>query len=131
MVVTMDSPLNPLPNDTFIRRLRAERERRNVGQAELSRRMSALLGQQIGAPVLNRIEQGLRAVRLDEAVAAATALDMPIGVLLGPVTPHLSHTERVEQLTEELRSAQAQLEHYRYEVSRLAELLSAVIDEET
>src|ERR1041385_8510014 len=58
--------MNPLPGGLFARRLRQERERLGISQAELARRMAALLGTNVDSTAITRIEQQTRAVRLDE-----------------------------------------------------------------
>lgn len=71
-----------LPTDIFVRRLRAERDSCGITQSELARRVSGILGVKLDATVITRIEQRTRAVRLDEAVALARALDLTLATML-------------------------------------------------
>lgn len=85
----MSSPaLSPLPSDIFAKRLRAERTRQGLSQAELARRVARLLDQHVETTMITRIEQQTRAVRLDEFVALATALNVEASALImqAPVT---------------------------------------------
>ncbi|MFP3397351.1 helix-turn-helix domain-containing protein [Brevibacterium sp. H602] len=70
------------PTDTFARRLREERARADVSQTALAKRISEILGYSVDGTAVTRIERSQRAVRLDEAVAAAEALDVPLMTLL-------------------------------------------------
>jgi transcriptional regulator with XRE-family HTH domain len=65
-----------------MKRLRQERDRLSISQAELARRIAEVLGQNVDPSAVTRIEQQTRAVRLDEAVAAAEALEVPITLLV-------------------------------------------------
>lgn len=67
-------------------RVRAERQRLAMSQAELARRMSATLGVRIDGSAVSRIENPSsgRMIKLDEAAAAADALSLPLGELIRP-----------------------------------------------
>jgi len=67
---------------TFERRLRQERERRGLSQADVARRVTELLGVTFYASALTKIESHERSVKIEEAVAFAEALDIPLSVLL-------------------------------------------------
>lgn len=69
-------------SSTFIRRMREERERARISQTELAARMTRILGSNIDPTTVTRMEKGERTVRLDDAVAAADALGLPLGELL-------------------------------------------------
>ena len=106
--------MKPLPGDLFARRLRQERERLGISQAELARRMAQLLGQNVESTAITRIEQQTRAVRLDEAVSAANALGVPLLVLLSD-----ENEAEIQNLLAELALAEQKWETQRHEVDRL------------
>lgn len=70
--------MHPFPSDVFARRLRVERRRAGLDREMLSRRVTVLLGGPIDPTLVQRFEERTRAPRLDEAVAAAKALDVPL-----------------------------------------------------
>ncbi|MFJ5724717.1 helix-turn-helix domain-containing protein [Streptomyces sp. NPDC093149] len=110
--------MNPLPGDLFARRLRQERERLGISQAELARRMAALLGTNVDSTAITRIEQQTRAVRLDEAVAAARALDVPL-ILLISEDPAAECVAQLQQYRAELVLARCEWEKNGLEIQRL------------
>ncbi|MFG1858917.1 helix-turn-helix domain-containing protein [Actinomadura geliboluensis] len=97
----------PLPSDTFARRVRADRERLGLSQAEVARRMAETLGTNVDATAVTRIELQTRVVRLDDAVAMAQALDIPLASLLTDDVAHENARLIREQLDE---LAEARLE---------------------
>ncbi|MFK0244589.1 helix-turn-helix domain-containing protein [Amycolatopsis azurea] len=110
--------MNPLPGDLFARNLRRERERLGITQAELARRSSKILGANLDPTAVTRIEQGTRAVRLDEAVALAQVLGVPLPLLYSEAP--VSETEAVlARCRVELAAAQSRWEQSRLEVQRL------------
>ena len=110
--------MNPLPGDLFARRLRQERVRLGLSQAELARRMARLLGENVESTRITRIEQQTRAVRLDEAVAAAESLGVPLIALLSDDAARENEAEIQEHLAE-LASAEQKWEQQRQEVDRI------------
>lgn len=70
--------MHPFPSDVFARRLRVERRRAGLDRETLSRRVTVLLGGPIDPTLVQRFEERTRAPRLDEAVAAAKALDVAL-----------------------------------------------------
>ncbi|MFD2024184.1 MULTISPECIES: helix-turn-helix domain-containing protein [Promicromonospora] len=119
--------MNPLPGDLFARRLRQERARLGISQAELARRMARLLGENVESTRITRIEQMTRAVRLDEAVAAADSLGVPLIVLVSDDAARENEAEIQERLAE-LAAAEQLWEKQRHEVARITreiQLLSA------
>ncbi|WP_181273686.1 helix-turn-helix domain-containing protein [Brevibacterium oceani] len=114
--------MNPLPSDVFARRLRQERERLSISQAELARRMASLLGQNVESTAITRIEQQTRAVRLDEAVTAAMALGVPLIALLSRDAAR-DNEETIQTTLAELALAKQQWEDQRTEVERLTRLV--------
>lgn len=117
--------MNPLPGDLFARRLRIERECLNISQAELARRVAEILGTNVDPSAITRIEQQTRAVRLDEAVAAAQALDMPLALLLSE-DPDAENEARLQQYRAELALAQHEWEKNRLEVQRLSQAIQVL-----
>ncbi|MBD0673904.1 transcriptional regulator [Streptomyces sp. CBMA156] len=110
--------MNPLPGDLFARRLRQERERLGISQAELARRMSVLLGTNLDATAITRIEQQTRAVRLDEAVTAAKALGIPLITLISDSYARENEAEIQNQLAE-LALAEQEWERLRQKIHRI------------
>ena len=117
--------MNPLPGDRFARRLRQERERLNISQAELARRIAEILGTNVDPSAVTRIEQQTRAVRLDEAVAAAEALDVPLMLLISE-DPTIENEARLRQYLAELTLAQRSWEKDRIEVQRLTRAIQVL-----
>ncbi|MBT8163357.1 helix-turn-helix domain-containing protein [Arthrobacter sp. GN70] len=115
----------PLPSDIFARRLRTERERRKISQAELARRMAQVLDSNVDPSAVTRIEQQTRAVRLDEAVAVAAVLDVPIAALLAD--PDADRNEALkQQYLAELAAAYRRWEETRQEIGRLTGLIQSL-----
>ncbi|MEV7867522.1 helix-turn-helix transcriptional regulator [Streptomyces sp. NPDC088124] len=110
--------MNPLPRDLFARRLRQERERLGISQAELARRMAALLGTNVDSTAITRIEQQTRAVRLDEAVTAAEALGVPLITLVSDDYARESEAEIQNQLAE-LALAEQEWERLHQKIHRI------------
>lgn len=117
--------MNPLPSDTFARRLREERERLGISQARLSRRMAEILGTKVDPSAVSRIEQQLRAVRLDQAVAAAKALGVPLAVLVSE-DPVAETEAQMQQYLADLALAQREWEKNRLEVLRISTAIQAL-----
>ncbi|QWF85655.1 helix-turn-helix transcriptional regulator [Amycolatopsis sp. CA-230715] len=118
-------PLDPLPTDVFARRLRQERERRNISQAELARRVSAVLGMNVDPSTITRIEQARRAARVDEVVAAAKVLDVPVAVLLSD-DPVGENEAWLRRAFAELAREQQRLDQTRLNIRRLSREIQAV-----
>ncbi|MDX2545846.1 helix-turn-helix domain-containing protein [Streptomyces sp. WI04-05B] len=114
--------MNPLPGDLFARRLRQERERLGISQAELARRMAALLGSNVDTTAITRIEQQTRAVRLDEAVTAAEALGVPLITLVSDNYAWKNEAEIQNQLAE-LALAEQEWERLRQKVHRITQTI--------
>ncbi|MEW1548331.1 helix-turn-helix domain-containing protein [Streptomyces tsukubensis] len=114
--------MNPLPGDLFARRLRQERERLGISQAELARRMAALLGTNLDSTAITRIEQQTRAVRLDEAVTAAKALGVPLVTLVSDSYARENEAEIQNQLAE-LALAEQEWERQRQKIHRITQTI--------
>jgi len=117
--------MSALPGDLFARRLRQERERLGVSQAELARRMTTRLGNNVESTAITRIEQQTRAVRLDEAVIAADSLGIPLLALLTEDFARANEEEIQTQLAE-LALAEQAWEKQRQEVSRITRVIQTL-----
>lgn len=117
--------MNTLPSDIFARRLRAERERQSLSQVELARRMATILGANVDPTAITRIEQQTRAVRLDEAVAMATILEVPLTSLV--VDNNAEQTEALlQRYLADLAAAHHQWEQTRQEIGRLTGIIQSL-----
>lgn len=114
--------MNPLPGDLFSRRLRHERERAGISQAELARRIAEILESNIDPSAVTRIEQQVRAVRLDEAVAAAKALSIPLVALLAD-DAEVANEEAIQAHLTELAVQHRQWEKTRQEINRITRII--------
>ncbi|MEU7317904.1 helix-turn-helix transcriptional regulator [Streptomyces sp. NPDC007083] len=117
--------MNPLPVDLFARRLRQEREHQGISQAELARRIADILGTNVDPSAVTRIEQQMRAVRLDEAVAAAQALGVPLVFLLND-DPTAEEEAELQRYLAEYALAQRQWEKSRREMLRLTRIIQTI-----
>lgn len=117
--------MNALPGDLFARRLRQERERLGISQAELARRIAEILGTNVDPSAVTRIEQQIRAVRLDEAVAASKALDVPLAILVAE-DPEAESEAQLQRYLADLAAAQREWEKNRLEVLRLSKAIQVL-----
>lgn len=120
--------MSSLPSDVFAKRLRQERERRRMSQAQLADGIADLLGTNIDPTAVTRIEKQERAVRLDEAVAAAEALGLPLSALLGDDLVH-ANEYRIQVALLELGTAQRRWEEQRQETLRLMRIIETLTGE--
>lgn len=121
--------MDPLPGDVFARLLRRERERVRMSQAELARRIAQHLGVALDPTAITRIEQQTRAVRLDEAVAAAEVLQVPLIVLLSAEALQVNEAE-IERHLMELAVAEREWEQARQKVARITRVVQQLSAEE-
>ena len=117
--------MNTLPSDIFARRLRAERERQGMSQVELARRIGSILGGNVDPTAITRIEQQTRAVRLDEAVAMATILEVPLSSLIVDNDPEQSEAV-LQRYLADLAAAHHQWEQTRQEIGRLTGIIQSL-----
>lgn len=116
----------------FARRLREERTKRRITQAELAERMTPLLGAQIYDSTISLLEKpgSARSIKLEEAVAAARALDVPLATLISnPEDPDLRlsrlyadlerHRARAVKAEMQLRDAQGSVERIQQEIREI------------
>lgn len=71
-----------IATETFARRLIEERQRAGLSQAVLAARLTAMIGRSIDPSAVARAEKHERAIRLDEAVAIADVLQVPLASML-------------------------------------------------
>lgn len=97
----------------FAQRVREVREKVGMSQVVLALKLTTRLGTKVDDSAITRLEKGSRGIRLGEAVAIASALDMTVDEMLRPalpITEQIQNAERHAQLTE-WRAAEAQGEH--------------------
>lgn len=90
------------PGARFARRLREERERAGISQADLAGRLSGALDDVIYHSAVARIESGKRSVKIDEAVAIADVLKVSLAALL---EDRDTVDDRIDELRDELIQA--------------------------
>lgn len=89
--------MRQLPSDVFGQRLREVRRRAGLSQGELSRKITLFLGGPIEPTLVQRFEEGTRAPRLDEVVAAADALGVSLLELIETgVRPRIIEPQGIE-----------------------------------
>lgn len=71
-----------IATETFARRLNEERQRAGLSQAALATRITDMIGRSIDPSAVARAEKHERAIRLDEAVAIADVLQVPLASML-------------------------------------------------
>lgn len=103
-------------SDTFIRQLRIAREEAGLSQTELARRMSERLPKGIDGTAITRMESGGRMVRLDDAIAAADVLGVPLASLINEPVGALE--SRMDELRYELSNAEKAVENAASELER-------------
>lgn len=110
----------------FSRRLRQERVAAGMSQADLARRISENLGTAIDGSAITRIENQGRSVKLEEAVAAAQALGVPLAVLVSGKSPTEARVDELRRGLElqQNRAAAAEAEF------RQAQAAMVVIEQE-
>lgn len=125
--------MKPGNSSTFIRRLRFERKRAGLSQTELARAMTERLKNRVDPTTITRMEQGARTVRLDDALAMADILGVPLMTLLSPTGSE--HEARLDELRFELAIAESALNAAADEVEhrqeRVNELRMAIEEIET
>lgn len=98
------------PGEMFARRLREARQAAGISQTELARRISERLDGRLDGPTITRIEKRERSVRIEEAVAAAQALDVPLAALVTDETPGAARLRELRHALGEQRSRAATAE---------------------
>jgi transcriptional regulator with XRE-family HTH domain len=98
------------PEQIFARRMRELREKLGISQALVATKLRLVEGLKLDPTAITRMEKGTRAIRLDEAVAIARALDLTVDEMLRPVLPP----------DEQLAQAEKALEPARWRAARAA-----------
>ncbi|WP_129656302.1 helix-turn-helix domain-containing protein [Rothia halotolerans] len=116
------------PEEIFAHRLRHRRMAVGMTQAELAHALSERLGVTLIPTAVNKIEKGLRGVKLNEAAYAAEVLRIPLVHLLGGDDDEhdveIRHAEyAVEKADLLLRAAQEEVERREEEVEAAKEKL--------
>ncbi len=106
----------------FARRLRQERVAARVSQAELARRISERLGIVVDGSAITRIENQGRSFKLEEAVAAAQALGVPLAVLVSGKSPTEARVDELRRGLElqQNRAAAAEAEFRQAQAAMVA-----------
>lgn len=111
----------------FATRLRQERERAGITQAELAQRIADRKGTKFDSTTITRIEKQIRGVRLEEAMLAADALGLPLTSLLVDDAESAfaesiqENLELLAQAQDDWRDAQARVRKYTEIVQRITE----------
>lgn len=93
---------NQTPEQQFGARVRELREQREMTQAGLAQVLESR-GIRLDPSAIARLEKGQRSIRLDEAVAIGTVLDMTVDELLRPALPP---EEQIRQAAEYARRSE-------------------------
>ncbi|MGW8483584.1 helix-turn-helix domain-containing protein [Microbacterium sp. NPDC055903] len=109
--------------ETFARRIREERQRAGLSQAAVAARLSELVGRTIDHSAVARSEKHERPVRLDEAVALAEILEVPLTSLLRDRT---AVDEQLGELQRDLALAEWQSSTARDDYERAQVTVSAI-----
>ena len=108
--------------ETFARRLTEERQRAGLSQAALAARITDLIGRSMDPSAVARAEKHERAIRLDEAVAIADVLQMPLTSLLRDKD---AIDEEIDELRRDLSLHQWQLSQAEEEARQAQDSMSA------
>lgn len=111
------------PDQTFASRLREGRKRVRISQAELCKRLTAVMGYTIDPSAISRAEGGVRAVPFGEAVAIADLLDIPLD---GMTRDSIKAEARVLRLRQDLRRAQMHVDDAQNEVQQALARVASV-----
>lgn len=120
--------MKPLPSDLFARRVRQERTRQGMSQTALAMRISTTLGTKLDATAITRIEQQTRAVRLDEAVATAEALGLPL-VFFTNDDPVFENEAEMQRQLIELNLAEQEAERCRTRIEQHSRAIQSLSTE--
>lgn len=115
---------SPVPGagSVFARRLRQERQRRGLSQADLATQLTDFMGMPIDTSAISRIESEDRSIRLEEATACAAVLHLPVTALLVD-DPAVDLRRAMNELFDELAAANADLQAA---VQRVEQLTTAI-----
>lgn len=105
------------PSAVFARRMREARERADMSQVVLARGITLRLGVTVDQTTVARMERGERGIRLDEAVAIADVLNVPLARLLGDSDSQ--QAAEIQQLRFDLERAKVMQANASAEIERL------------
>lgn len=108
--------------EAFARRLTEERQRVGLSQAALAARLTAVIGRSIDPSALARAEKHERSIRLDEAVAIADLLQVPLASML---RDREAVDEEIGELRRELSQYAWQIQQAEEEVQRAQDAMAA------
>lgn len=110
------------PEDVFRVRLRKLREDMKISQTAIAN-MATLTGRKLDPTAVTKIEKGDRSIRLNEAIAIASALGRTLDEMLRPTKPIDRQLEEVDKAQEQARWRAAEaLAEYRMLRDRAARL---------
>lgn len=92
---------------------------------QVARGIAERLGVNVDPTAITRIEQQTRAVRLDEAIAIAETLNVPLLALISE-SPAESSQHAIEEHVAELTRLQRQWETTRREIQRLQRIIATL-----
>jgi len=96
-----------------------------MSQAHLAAKIAEILGVNVDPSAVTRIEKQERAVRLDEAVAAARALEIPLAALITEDQVR-EHEQLIQTHLLDLATAERRWEEQRQEVLRLTRIIQTL-----
>ena len=114
------------PGARFARRLREERERAGLSQADLAGRLSDVLNDAIYHSAVARMESGKRSVKIDEAIAIADVLGVRLAELL---EDRDTVDDRIDELQIQLVQYREAVTGYEEQLHRARSSVSAVEQE--
>ena len=111
----------------FSRALFRQRRIKGMTQPELAAKVSELLGTKVSFHQIARIETGDREARLSEAMAIATALNMPLGLMAyGGVVEDQASPENLAMLSIQIQNAQEKTESLAQELRQAGEVAARI-----
>ncbi|WP_328530204.1 helix-turn-helix transcriptional regulator [Nocardioides sp. NBC_00368] len=122
--------MTSVPSRIFAQRLKQERESAGLSQAEFAELVSERLSSKIDPSAITRIEGLARTVKLDEAVAMADVLKLPLGALLveGDADAHLS--QQIQHYRREQSSLQAVFDKSGIDLHRVNSALAVLTEDQ-
>lgn len=108
---------------TFARRMREERAGTGVSQNEIAERISHRLGYKVDGSSVTRMEAGTRKVRIEEAVAIAAELGVPLSALL---RDRSALDEEIDRLHDDLTLAEWRVSKTENELRKARESMHGI-----
>lgn len=122
--------MTSVPSRIFAQSLRQERDSAGLSQAEFAELVSERLTSKIDPSAITRIEGLARTVKLDEAVAMADVLKLPLSALLveGDADAHLS--QQIKHYRREKAALEAVHDKAGTDLHRVNQALAVLIEEQ-